>query len=251
MLDQLWFHVPRPRGEAALRLYCFPHAGGGASAYRSWPELIGADVEVVAVRLPGRESRFAEPRFRRMADVVAALCGPLSASLDRPFAFFGHSLGALVAFETACVLARAGAPSPVHLLAAASPAPGRGGRDGPLHTLPAHALIDRLREYGGLPEPVLAQHALLSVLLPTIRDDLEIGYAYHAADIGCLRCPVTVLGGVDDRSVSAEDLAGWEAVTDGPFAIRLVPGGHFFVGEAGASTMASIVEALNLRSPQQ
>jgi len=127
-----------------MRLYCFHHAGGGAATYRAWPELVGSDVEIAAVRLPGRENRFAEPRFRRMADVIAALHGPLSASLDRPFAFFGHSLGALVAFETARVLHRAGGPGPVHLFAAASPAPGHGGRGDPLYALPTAALIDRL-----------------------------------------------------------------------------------------------------------
>lgn len=227
-----------------MRLYCFHHAGGGASAYRAWPELVGCGVEIAAVRLPGRENRFAEPRFRRIADVVAALHGPLSASLDRPFAFFGHSLGALVAFETARVIDLAGGPGPAHLFAAASPAPGQGGRGDPLHTLPDHALIGRLHEYGGLPPPVLAQHALLGVLLPTIRDDLEMGHAYHATARGRLRCPITVLGGVDDPTVSLDDLARWQAVTEGPFQIRLVPGGHFFVTEAAAPATASVTKTL-------
>jgi medium-chain acyl-[acyl-carrier-protein] hydrolase len=249
VLDRLWFHVPRPCPDAALRLYCFHHAGGGAAEYRAWPDLLGSRVEVAAVRLPGRESRFAEPRFQRMTDVVAALQGPLSASLDRPFAFFGHSLGALVAFEMARVVARAGGPDPRHLFAAASPAPGRGGRGEPLHTLAADDLIERLRKWGGLPEPLAAQRGLISVLLPTIRDDLRIGYDYHAAATGRLRCPVMVLGGVDDQTVSRADLTGWRAATEGPFQIRLVPGGHFFVTEAAADTTASVMTALGLRPP--
>jgi medium-chain acyl-[acyl-carrier-protein] hydrolase len=244
VLDRLWFYVPRPCPEARLRLYCFHHAGGGAATYRAWPELVGRDVEIAAVRLPGRENRFAEPRFRRMADVIAALHGPLRASLDRPFAFFGHSLGALVAFETARVLHRGGGPAPVHLFAAASPAPGHGGRGAPLYTLPAADLIGRLREYGGLPDAVLAQHTLLDVLLPVIRDDLELGYTYHATAGGRLRCPITVLGGTDDPMMSPDDLTRWRTAAEGPFQIHLVPGGHFFVTEAAASTTASVVSAL-------
>ena len=161
-----------------MRLYCFHHAGGGAAAYRGWPDAAGTGIEIVAVRLPGRENRFVEPRFRRMTDVAEALRGPLRAGLDRPYAFFGHSLGALVAYETALMLARDAAPPPVHLFAAASPFPDRdeaSGPGSPLHALPDDSLIERLREYGGIPGSVLAERGLLAVMLPTIRDDLDSG----------------------------------------------------------------------------
>jgi medium-chain acyl-[acyl-carrier-protein] hydrolase len=248
MLDQLWFHAPRPCPDAALRLYCFHHAGGGAAAYRGWPAAVGPCVEIVAVRLPGRENRFAEPRFRRMADVVEALEGPLRAGLDRPYAFFGHSLGALVAYETARVLARDGCPPPVHLFAAASPFPDREWRHGSrLHTLPDDVLIERLRGYGGLPEPVPAQQGMLAVMLPTIRDDLEVGATYRAPGTGGLPCPVTVLTGADDQTVSPEGLANWRMATSGSFQIRVIRGGHFFVTESVADTAGNVLTALGLR----
>jgi surfactin synthase thioesterase subunit len=250
MLDQLWFHAPRPCPDAALRLYCFHHAGGGAAVYRGWPEAVGPGVEIVAVRLPGRENRFGEPRFRRMADVVEALRGPLRAGLDRPYAFFGHSLGALVAYETARVLVRDAVPPPVHLFAAASPFPDRGWPllpGGQLHALPDDALIERLRGYGGLPESVLAQQAMLDIMLPTIRDDLEIGSTYQAPGTGLLRCPVTVLAGARDEMVSQEGLAGWRMSTTGPFQTRVIHGGHFFVTESIADTVGSVLAALGLR----
>jgi surfactin synthase thioesterase subunit len=243
MLDPHWFLVPRPRPGAGLRLFCFPHAGGGAAAYRAWPDLVGADIEVAAIRLPGRESRFAEPCFRTMADAVEALCDALEPGLDLPFAFFGHSLGALLAHATARALGVAGRP--VHLFAAASGAPGHGSRE-PLHTLPADALVERLRAYGGLPDQVLHQDALISLLLPTIRADLELGYAYRPTP-GLLTCPVTALGGVDDRTVEPSGLGAWRDVTEGLFRMHLLPGGHFFVSDQAERTAAEVVAALGAR----
>jgi medium-chain acyl-[acyl-carrier-protein] hydrolase len=249
MLDQQWFHMPRPCPDAALRLYCFHHAGGGAAAYRGWPEAVGTGIEIVAVRLPGRENRFAEPRFRRMADVIEALRGPLRADLDRPYAFFGHSLGALVAYETALMLARDAALQPAHLFVAASPFPDRerpGSRDSPIHALPDGALIERLREYGGLSGAVLAQRGLLGIMLPTIRDDLEIGSTYRAPAPAVLSCPVTALSGADDRTVSEQDIVRWRAATSGPFHVRVIRGGHFFATEAVADTAETVLAALGM-----
>jgi medium-chain acyl-[acyl-carrier-protein] hydrolase len=250
MLDQLWFHAPRPCPDAALRMYCFHHAGGGAAAYRGWPEAIGPSVEIVAVRLPGRENRFVEPRFRSMADVVQALRGPLRAGLDRPYAFLGHSLGALVAYETARALVRDACPPPVHLFAAASPFPDRERPRSPgsrLHALPDDVLIERLRAYGGLPESALAQREMIAVMLPTIRDDLEIGSTYEAPGTGLLPCPITVLAGTDDHTTSQEGLANWRTATTGPFRIRVIRGGHFFVTESVEGTAGSVLAALGLR----
>lgn len=240
MLDPRWFLVPRPRPGARLRLFCFAHAGGGAAVYRAWPDLVGADIEVAAIRLPGRESRFAEPCFRSMTDAVEALCDALEPGLDKPFAFFGHSLGALLAHATARALRDVGRP--VHLFAAASGAPGHGTSE-PLHTLPADALVERLRAYGGMPDPVLRQDALIGVLLPTIRADLELAHAYRPAP-GLLTCPVTVLGGTRDRTLGPGGLGAWRAVTEGDFRMRLVPGGHFFVSDQAERTTAEVMAAL-------
>src|SRR6266540_72652 len=123
MPDSRWLHRPRPRPAARMRLFCFPHAGGGAAAYRSWPDLIGEDIDIVAVRLPGRENRVVERRYRRMADAVTDLCPVIRPLLTLPYAFFGHSLGTLVAFALACRLDEGDAPAAAHLFAAASRAP--------------------------------------------------------------------------------------------------------------------------------
>src|SRR5690242_12788229 len=162
-----------------MRLFCFPHAGGGASVYRHWPAALGEQIEVVAVRLPGRENRFGEPRYRRMAPVATDLRAVLWPWLGLPYAFFGHSLGALIAFETARRLTASGAAGPVHVFAAACRSPWATPAGPDLHTLPTGALIERLRGYGGLPTEDLADPDLLRVTLPTIRDDFEIGETYR------------------------------------------------------------------------
>src|SRR5438552_7109196 len=118
-----WLACLKPRPHAAVRLFCFPYAGGGASAFRCWPDALPASIEVCPVQLPGRETRFREPPYTRLAPLAEALGHALRPFLDRPFAFFGHSMGALVAFELTRWLRRAGGPQPAHLFVSACAAP--------------------------------------------------------------------------------------------------------------------------------
>ncbi len=232
-----------------MRLFCFPHAGGGAAAYRSWPDLIGEDIDIVAVRLPGRENRVVERRYRRMADAVTDLCPVIRPLLTLPYAFFGHSLGTLVAFALACRLDEGDAPAAAHLFAAASRAPHAPPRGPALYDLPAGALIEQLRAYGGMPAEVLEQRDLLQVLLPTIRDDFELGETYRPARAARLGCPVTALGGAADETVSRQDLAAWQDVTTGPFELAVVPGGHFAASRAESGVTALVGAALRQGLP--
>jgi surfactin synthase thioesterase subunit len=243
-MPEPWFFHPLPRPAAAIQLICFPHAGGGASAFRTWPEPLGPDIDLLAVRLPGRESRFAAPRYRRMTDLVTDLCAALHDRLRPPYAFFGHSLGALVAYETACRLAGTGGVEPVRLVAAASAAPHRRYRYGALHDLPDAELIDTLCEFGGMPAEVLDDHELLCALLPMIRDDFEIADTYRPAASGRLHCPVTALGGARDRSVDAADIAAWPQVTVGAGEVVTVPGDHFFVHQPESGTIRIVKDAV-------
>src|SRR5260370_20858382 len=160
------------RQKSLLRLFCLPSAGGGSSAYRDWQNGFPSEIEVCPVQLPGRENRFSEPPATSMPSLVRALAAGLSPFLDRPFALFGHSLGALVAFELCQELRSMRQPVANHLFVSARPAPHLPDRRPPIHHLPDEALAAELRRLNGTPEDVLGDSALIELILPHLRADV-------------------------------------------------------------------------------
>jgi medium-chain acyl-[acyl-carrier-protein] hydrolase len=237
-----WGIVRRPVAEPRLRIFCFPHAGGGASAYGAWPAEMPPDVELVAVQPPGRERRIAEPPFDRMEPLVDAAYAALSPLWNRPFAFFGHSTGALVAFELARRLRREGAPGPLHLVASGRWAPHLSDPEPPVYAMPRDELIAALRRYGGTPDEVLDDPDLMDFILPVLRCDFAVGDTYAYRDEPPLELPITAVGGEADPRVSAEALESWGRHTTGPFACRQLPGDHFFLHADRAPLIALLRE---------
>ncbi len=217
--------------------------------YRRWATALPAGIELAAVQLPGRESRLAERAIDRMGHLVAALATALRPHLDRPFAFFGHSLGALVAFELARRLAREGRPGPVHLFAAARRAPQVAGTQPPCHDLPEPQFRAALARMGGTPPQVLDNDELMRLLAPTLRADFALAETYRYEPGPPLDCPFTVLGGLADVNTSALQLQGWAEHTRSTFGLQMLPGGHFFIHSALARVLEVVTEALTpLRS---
>lgn len=224
-----WIRIVRPRPAARLRLLCVPWAGGGTSGYRDWPAHLPDDVEVAAVQLPGREARFAEPPVSSMEPLVDRLAAGVLDHLDRPFALFGHSMGALIAFELAVRLRSTGR-EPVRLFVSGARAPHlppRRVRD--RHTLPDPEFVATVRELGGMPPEVLGSPDLLDLVLPALRGDFALVETYIPRAGPVLHCPVSAFGGVDDAEVDRDDLAAWSRHTTRPSRVHLLPGGHFFV----------------------
>ncbi|MBO0795654.1 MAG: thioesterase, partial [Ktedonobacteraceae bacterium] len=195
--------------QARLRLFCLPFAGGGATIFRGWAESLPPGVDVCPVYLPGRESRLREPLFTRLEPLVEALGRALVPFLDMRFAFFGHSMGALISFELARYLRRMHAPEPVHLFVAAHRGPQLPDRDAPMHSLPDAALVDALRRLGGTPQAVFEHEELLQIVLPILRADFELCETYVYAQEAPLDVPISVFGGEQDPMVSVQDLQGW------------------------------------------
>ncbi len=223
-----WAAFHRTSPSTRLRLFCFPFAGGSALAYRDWHRHLPEQVEVVPVELPGRASRFREPLLRHVDPVVAAAGTGLAPLFDRPFALFGHSMGALLVFELARWLRRQGMPAPVQVFASGRQAPHIPEHKG-LHTLPDAELLARLREFNGTPEEVLAHPELMQMLLPVLRADFEVNESYLCREEPPLSSPLTALGGLADPEVPRDELEAWRRHTSAGFDLRMFPGDHFFL----------------------
>lgn len=228
---------------ARVRLLCFPFAGGGASTYRAWPDALSPEVEVWPVQLPGRENRLAEPAARDLRALAGTLVGVFRPHLAVPYALFGHSMGAMIAFELVRQLRAQGMPEPAHLFVSAHAAPHLGDR-APVHDLPTLVFLDVLRAYNGTSQSVLDHPELLELLLPNLRADFALFETYRYREEPPLQCPMSVFGGVDDSSVPVGRLQPWKRHTTGPFRLRLLPGNHFFLQSACASVTRAILEDL-------
>jgi medium-chain acyl-[acyl-carrier-protein] hydrolase len=237
--------VRKPRPAARLRLFCFPYSGGGAGAFRGWSDALPS-VEVCAVQAPGRENRLREPAFLRMDPLVAEITRVVRALADLPFAFFGHSLGAFIAFEVARALRREQAPLPRHLFASGCPAPQAHVVDHPIHGDTDAVLMDKLRRYQGTPAGVLDNDELMALLLPVLRADFTIYETYQPppSDEPPLDLPLTALGGLEDDHATRAQLEAWRAQTSQRFVLRMFPGGHFFVHGARAQVLGSVLTDL-------
>jgi surfactin synthase thioesterase subunit len=211
-----------------VRLLCIPFAGGNAFVYRTWQPLLPPTLEVVAVQPPGRDVRFSEPPVDRMDDYVAALDEALRGPPGLPLAIFGHSLGALIAFELTRRLEANGRP-PVHVFLSGLQAPHLPPLEPDVHALPDDKLVDRLRRLNGTPEEVLQNPTLLELLLPAIRADFKLLETYRFAEGPPLSTPATTLGGLSDPSVPPERIDAWQRHLAKPSGKRMFPGDHFYL----------------------
>src|SRR5437763_15337105 len=168
-----WLVSRKPNPRARVRLFCFPYAGGGDSVFRAWQKGLSEAIEVCPVQLPGRGARISEPPFTELSPLVRAAAQALAPHLDKPFAFFGHSMGALICFELARHLRKDGGPQPVHLFVS-----GRCGPQTPREPfagdLPDSEFQEMLRRYNGTPEEVLENRELMELLLPAVRADFAL-----------------------------------------------------------------------------
>jgi medium-chain acyl-[acyl-carrier-protein] hydrolase len=241
-----WFLSPHPLPEARFRLFCFPHAGGGVATYRSWPHHLAADIEVRAVQMPGRDGRMDEAPFTSMPALVEAMAEAIAPHVGRPYGFFGHSMGAVVAFELVRRLRARGQPPPVHLFVAAHRAPHVPDREPPCHRLPEAAFVDHLvRRYNAIPRAILAEPALMNLFVPILRADFTLLESYRFPPGEPLDQPITVFGGAHDPVTTADDLRAWRDMTRGPFDLHVIAGGHFFVQESEAEVLRIVANQMD------
>lgn len=227
-----WLAYREVNPRARLRMFCFPYAGGGASAYRGWSSSLPSDVEVCPVQLPGRESRLREPAFDRPGPLIQGVADALQPWLDMPFVFFGHSMGGMISFELSRELRRRGQKLPLHIFVSGRRAPQLPARDEPIHDLPEPEFIVKLRELNGTPEEVLQHAELMKLLIPVLRADFAVNETYEYTEDEPFDFGLSAFGGLGDEEVTREDLASWRDQTRGRFRLRMLPGDHFFLHSA-------------------
>lgn len=214
---------------ARLRLICFPYAGGAAQIFARWPQELPQSVELCAVQLPGRGSRFRERAFTNIHDLVSSAAEGLDGYLDRPYVFFGHSMGAMIAFELTRELRRLRKRGPEQLFCSGLRAPQFASTDRITYNLPDDEFLSELRRLNGTPPEVLESPELRQLLLPLLRADFSITQTYKHREEPPLSCPLTVFGGEDDEEADGANLEAWRRHTTGRFSMCLLPGDHFFL----------------------
>ncbi|GLU49965.1 amino acid adenylation domain-containing protein [Nocardiopsis ansamitocini] len=225
--------------DAEFTLFCLPYAGGGASAYREWPQAFSAGVDVQPVQLPGREGLALHPPVERFDRMVALLDEVLRPVLDRPFGLFGHSMGAMLATELAAYWEAGGHPGPE--LVVVSAWTGR-PRTGPVHGgghLTDDELVERVLKLGATDPTVFQERELRAMVLDVFRGDLALS-ADHRCGFDRLSVPVLAVGGSDDEALTREDLEAWRQRTTGRCTVTVFPGDHFFLRDQRASLVDAI-----------
>jgi surfactin synthase thioesterase subunit len=241
------FQNPPSHDRKTNRLFCVPHAGSGASAFRGWRERLGPEVEAVVVQLPGRESRFREPPYSRMESVALDLAEAVLPYLagGQPFAFFGNSLGGLIAFETLHAIRRRAGLDAVHLFVSACGAPHLPPILPPMGNLPDRELIEVVSSrYGGIPAAVLEDEEFLAAMLPTLRADIRMLESYERPVATPIDCPVTAFCGVRDRTIPMEHIEAWREQTSSEFVRIPLDEDHLYLQSAREALTAKIRETL-------
>lgn len=240
-----WIIPPPQRFDAPLRLFCFPPAGAGAFLFRPWLTYSSAEIEIFAIQLPGREHRLKEPCFTQLEPLIQALTEAVIPTLEQgKFAFFGHSMGALIAFELTRELRRQGSVLPEHLFVCGRRAP-QIPIDHPLYPESDSILIEALRQYGGTPEAVLQNADLMELFLPIFRSDLRVNEKYQYQSKIPLELPITMFGAMNDSVATPEQFEQWKEHTSARFDLQLFEGGHMFFKDDPRLLLKPIFEQLN------
>ncbi len=228
-----------------LKLLCLPFAGGSSVAYREWGRMLPDSVEVLALEIPGRGQRLMEPLVTHLPDLVRQIAENIQDELDRPYAFFGHSMGAMLAWELSHHLAARYNSEPSFLFLSGRGAPHLNDREEPIHQLSDELFREKIRSFEGTPPEILQHKELMELLLPIIRADFKMVETYEHKNRPPLNIPITILGGLEDESTPREHLDAWQGYTTASFSVRMFPGGHFFLQKQTARILELIMRDLN------
>lgn len=234
-----WVSASPPRSNHhKANLFCFPYAGGGIVAYHAWKNLLHPETALLRMQFPGRETRLREKPFISFFPLIKTLVTAILPLLDLPYVFYGHSMGALIAFEVTRMLRDMGKPLPFHLFISSFRAPHLPDPDQMICKLPEDQFIEHLKLYEGISPVIVKNTELMELYLPIIKADFSILSSYHYTQQAPLPCPITAFAGLSDPKISAEEISEWQDHTTGGYNSHFFPGGHFFINESQLEMLA-------------
>ncbi|HZF41201.1 MAG TPA: thioesterase domain-containing protein [Blastocatellia bacterium] len=241
-----WLLFPRSNPQARIRLFCFPYAGGGSAVYRRWPAELPGNIEVGLIQLPGRETRLREKPLTEITYIIEHLAQSLRPYLDKPFAFFGHSMGAIISFELARHLRWVHQVEPERLFVSGRRAPQLPISDPIIYDLPDQEFLAEIIRLNGTPITVLENQELMRLMLPLLRADFTACQTYRYVHEPPLQCPITAFGGLEDAAANRERLDAWRAQTMNSFSLFMLPGDHFFIKTTKDEILPIVGKTLSL-----
>lgn len=227
-MNSNWLVIPKPQPQASTRLICLPYAGGSASTYVRWAELLADDIELIIIRPPGRSTRIKESPCQTMAELIAGLLPAITPLLNKPYFIFGHSFGGRVAYQLLVQLQKNNLPLAEHFFTSASRAPHISGSGRYIHNLPDDELILKLKKINNLNNAVFDDLGFMQLFLPFIRADFKIAETFVTEPTKLL-CPITAFAGDEDQVVNLTSIEAWAQVTNEFVGTQMVSGGHLFV----------------------
>jgi medium-chain acyl-[acyl-carrier-protein] hydrolase len=228
-MKKKWFVIPKPNINADLKLICFPYAGGSASTFLSWTKALPDNVELIIIQAPGRGARIGEPAYSNMQALMSDLIKIIPSVLNKPYIFFGHSLGSRIAFELMNQLKVLNHVLPLHFIASASRGPQHKCSKEPIYNLSRDEFIKALKRLNGTPRMVLENKELMDLFLPLLKADFEIADRYYYQGQARFNCSISVFGGEDDFDISRSMLNSWGDHFSTDADVHLLPGDHFFI----------------------
>lgn len=233
--------------DASFNLFCFPYAGGSAATFNSWRNFLPDWINLYAIQLPGREARHSEPFCESVINVVDGIYDEIQHKTKTPYAFFGHSLGALISFELIRKIRNNGLDEPLLYFPSGRHAPQLIGREPIIHDYPEAEFIQQLKDYNGTNQVLLENTELMRLFLPRLRSDFKISETYTYLEGEKLSCPIVAISGMDKGNESLEDLLAWENQTIGRFKSLLLPGDHFFLHMSERELTGKIISEISER----
>lgn len=239
-----WFAIHSNMDINKPRLFCFPYGGGNAMIFRKWQDRLDQYVDVYPVQLPGRGIRIQEPSFRELEPLIEELVEAFQPYIHQSYFFFGHSMGALIAFELARFLQKHFRSSPKHLIVSGFRAPHLPNPKPPIHHLPDQAFSKEIAKMNGTPKEILENAEYLEFFLPSLRADFQLCETYQYQKGGALHSPITAFGGTEDPDVDEAMLEAWKIHTHCQFRLIQFPGDHFFIHHEEQAIVQKVIEII-------